>query len=182
MNNEIKEGPYADKIEIHFNAQSLREKGSTPMSLEYILKNGEGGIAFIDFLQIIFTAMEHIAQDLISKTPEEHRALARQEFFDLINAASSNLLDMIFPEGLTINDAAILKAQDDLIKEALDRGITPNELITERYGTRVQDLERYREERDKFKFEKELIQEVEDVDDTDDTGEDDKIYEVKRVL
>lgn len=136
-----------DRIIYTFNAQQLRDEGVCPIGVEFDCQ--DGGVAFVDILQIMFTSLENMAQDLIAKTPKELRAPAREEFYDMINTASSNILDMIMPDGISVSDAAVLKAQDDLVEEAYNLGIPVEQLVNDRYKSRVSDLDKYKEEREK---------------------------------
>lgn len=89
----------------------------------------DGQTSFENVMAIIFCVVENITKSIIESNPDDRDAI-----WDYVSGACDQLCYRCFPEtdtGFELSDAAILYAEDQIIKRAEKKGISYEEALAE---------------------------------------------------
>lgn len=92
-----------------------------------------------DIVEVLMCAFEVYTKSILENANETDRL----EVHDYLTAVFTSLMEECFPEeqAFTLTDAAVFKAQDEIIEQALKEGKTPEEMVQE-YNKKAEDYVR----------------------------------------
>lgn len=118
------------------------------VSIDFNPAPGEEYPSFDDTLHILFTALDGVLHKFLDHKELRKNDLFREHVYDQIDYLCDALLTNVFPEikpnEFDMTPAAIVYAQDMMIKEAAEEGITYQEAL-DRYEKRAKEYIAQRE-------------------------------------
>ena len=111
---------------------------------ETITMDADGGVSTEDGLAMLMTGLEVLVKNHIASVPEKYRLRARDEAHDRLNIMFMRFLEQLIPasEIPDLTTEAILKAENDIIKEATKRNMTIEDLLAEKRQKRESKAKR----------------------------------------
>ena len=100
------------------------------------IEDADGQATFENVMAIIFCVVENIIKNTVDANPDDYN-----EIWDYVSGACDQLCLRCFPESegsFDLSDAAILYAEDQIIKRAEKKGISYEEALAQ-YEKRAQE-------------------------------------------
>jgi hypothetical protein len=106
---------------------------------ETISMDAYGGVSTEDGISMLMTGLEVLVKNHIATVPQKYKQRATEEAHDRLNIMFMRFLEQIIPasEIPDLTTEAIMKAENDLIKEATKRKMTIEDLLTEKRDKRM---------------------------------------------
>lgn len=106
---------------------------------ETISMDADGGVSTEDGISMLMTGLEVLVKNHIATVPEKYKKRATEEAHDRLNIMFMRFLEQIIPasEIPDLTTEAIMKAENDIIKEATKRNMTIEDLLAEKREKRM---------------------------------------------